>query len=253
MNKFMQYSKRFAKKHSSTILTSVGAVGVVTTSVMAVKATPKAMQLLEKAEEEKGDGLTKMEKVRIAGPVYIPSIAVGASTIACIFGANVLNKKHQAGLMSAYALVDNSYKEYKNKVKEMYGEEAEEEIQTEIAKDKYEGKDVLNVDDGDELFYDHYSGRYFMSTLQKVQQAEYYLNRDLIMQEYATLNDFYRLLDIPEVDGGDNLGWSTASNFECYWQVWIDFSHSDIVLEDGTKCKKIWMMHEPMMDFEDDI
>ena len=115
MNKWLYKSKVFLKKNGSTILTVAGGVGVVATSVMAVKATPKALYLLEQAKEEKGKELTKFEVVQVAGPVYIPSIIMGISTIACIFGANALNKRQQAALMSAYALLDNSYKEYYEK------------------------------------------------------------------------------------------------------------------------------------------
>lgn len=250
MNKLVQQSKMFLKRNSATILTTMGGVGVVTTSVMAVKATPKALRLLEEAEVEKGDKLTKMEKVIVAGPSYIPSVVVGASTIACIFGANALNKQKQAALMSAYALVDSSYKEYKAKVKELYGEDANDNVQTEIAKDKYDKNDVLNSDE-EELFYDEFSKRYFKSTKFKVQEAEYFINRDLIMMEAIPLNAFYAYLGIDGIEGGDEVGWSTVLNFECYWQVWIDFSHCKFTLDDGTECTKIYMLAEPDVDYLD--
>ena len=115
-------SKLFLRRNSPTILTFLGAAGVVATSIAAAKATPKAMALLEKTKEEKGEELTKLEMVKVAGPAYIPAVAIGASTIACIFGANALNKKTQASIMSAYALLNTSYKQYKSKVKELYGE-----------------------------------------------------------------------------------------------------------------------------------
>ena len=162
-------AKNFIKRNGSTILTCVGAVGVVATAVTAVRATPKVIRLLEDIEEEKGEELTKLEVVKIAGPHYIPSILIGAGTLACIFGANVLNKRHQAALMSAYALLDNSYKEYKGKVKEVYGEEADLKVRTEVAKDKYVESDL---DYAERLFYDEYSGRYFNSTMENVIQAE---------------------------------------------------------------------------------
>ena len=151
--------KDFLRRNSSTILTCVGAVGVVTTSVMAVKATPKALTLLEKAKQEKGEELTKFEVVKVAGPSYIPAIISGAATIACIFGSNVISKHQQAALMSAYALLDNSYKEYRNKVDELYGEEAGHKVREEIVKEKYTG-DVITSNNNEELFYDFYSGRF---------------------------------------------------------------------------------------------
>lgn len=242
-------TKLFFKRNSSTILTCAGAAGVVMTTVMAVKATPKALTLLDEAKKEKGEELTKFETVVAAGPAYIPTILVGTSTIVCIFSSNVLNKRQQAAITSAYTLLSTSYNEYKDKVKELYGEDKDEEIHNEIAKDKYEEQDVT-VPEGEQLFYDQYSGRYFTSTLFKVQQAEYYLNRDLTMRDYAYLNEFYDYLDIEPIEGGWELGWSIGSCLAAYWQPWIDFSHSRVTMEDGTECIKITMFEEPFADFE---
>lgn len=125
----------FIKKNGATILTCVGAVGVVATAVTAVKATPKAMVLLNAAKKEKGEPLTKLEMIKVAGPVYIPSILIGTGTIACVIGSNVLNKQHQAALVSAYTMLDQSYKEYRAKTEELYGEEAVKQIEDELEKD----------------------------------------------------------------------------------------------------------------------
>ena len=250
MDKLVHRAKLFCSRNASTILTSIGGVGVVATSVMAVRATPKAMRLLDEAEKEKGEELTKFESVRIAGPAYIPSILVGASTIACIFGANVLNQRKQAALMSAYALLDNSYKEYKNKVEELYGEGADKEVRTEIAKDKYEDADI-SVEPDKQLFYDEFSGRYFESTTADVIKAEYELNKHVSEWGSAYLNDFYELLDIPVTDYGDHLGWNANGMFEMYWSQWLDFHHQKVVLDDGLECTIISFFQEPIPGFED--
>lgn len=251
MNGLIRKSELFLKRNSSTILTCLGGVGVVATAVLAVRETPKALRLLEQAKEEKGEELTKAEVVKVAAPAYIPSIIVGASTIACIFGANILNKRQQAALMSAYALLDNSYKEYKNKVKEMYGEGTDEAIMTEIAKDKYDCDEFIDEDDGKELFFDQFSGRYFRSTLYEVQQAEYRVNRTLIMQDYAYLNDFYEWLGIELVDYGFEYGWTRGHNLTNYWQEWIDFTHKKVEMDDGIECTIIIMQGEPILNFAD--
>lgn len=247
MNNLLSNSKLFMKRNGSTILTCVGGAGVVATSVMAVKATPKALLLLEKAEEEKGEDLSKFEKVVVAGPAYIPSVLVGVSTIACIFGANVLNKRQQASLMSAYAMLDSSYKEYKNKVKDIFGDEEEKVIEG-IAQDKYE-EDGISKDDDSLLFYDEFSGRFFNSTMDKVKQAQYEINRDLALQDSATINDFYEYLDVPKIDSGDEIGWSSGMNFDYYWQSWIDFSNLKTQMEDGTEYYILRMYQEPMVDY----
>ena len=81
----MKNVKMFFKRNASTILTCAGGVGVVATAVVAVKDTPKAMQIIEQAEEVKGESLTVVEKIKYAGPVYIPADSIGASTLAFIF------------------------------------------------------------------------------------------------------------------------------------------------------------------------
>ena len=250
MSSFTDQSKLFLKRNGSTILTCMGGAGVVVTSVMAVKATPKAMRLLEAAKEEKGEGLTKLEVAKVAGPAYIPSVLVGMGTIACVFGANVLNKRQQASLMSAYALLDSSYKDYKEKVGELYGEDANDRIQEEIAKDKFAEADI-SVEDDKKLFFDAFSGQYFESTDAAVQRAEYEINRDLSMRDWATVNEWYEYLGIPTIDGGDELGWSTGMNFDYYWQSWIDFGHRKVTLEDGLECIIITMYAEPNVGWDE--
>lgn len=251
MNNLIHRSKYFLSRNGSTILTIMGGVGVVATSVMAVKATPKALQLLNEAEQEKGEKLTKLETVKVAAPVYIPTVLIGTSTLICVFGANVLNKHKQASLASAYALIDTSYKEYKKKVIDLYGEEADNKVREEIAKDKYDEIE-MSLSDGKQLFYDEFSGRYFESTLAEVQRAEYHLNRNMALSSYVCLNEFYDLLGIEEVPGGDEIGWSSFALGEMYWYSWIEFHHSTILIDDDLECITITIATEPMSDYADD-
>ena len=116
-------ARLFVKRNASTILTGLGGIGVLATTITAVKATPKALRLIEEAEIKKGEKLTKWEKTRVAAVTYIPTIGIGVATVACIFGAHILNQRQQAALMSAYALLDQSYKYYRRKARELYGEE----------------------------------------------------------------------------------------------------------------------------------
>ena len=76
-------NSQFWHRNTSTVLTCLGGVGVVTTTVMTIKATPKALKKTETAEQEKGEELSKWETVKVAGTTYLPTILVGASTIAC--------------------------------------------------------------------------------------------------------------------------------------------------------------------------
>lgn len=259
MNGLLAKSQLFFKRHGSTILTVAGGVGVIATAVMAVKATPEANELLEKASKKKGEDLTTVEKIKIAGPRYVPTILMGAGTVTCIFGANVLNKRQQAALVSAYAMIDSSYKEYKQKLKELYGEEAHEEIVNAIAVEK--AKEVgINAecmcantcltDDkacGEPvLFYDEWSNRYFEATIEQVITAQYHLNRNFVLRGFTVLNELYEFLGLETTDYGAEVGWTVED--ELYW---IDFTNRKVVLDDGLECYIIETPWGPSTDFQE--
>ena len=254
MNNLIERSKLFFEKNSSTILSCIGAVGVVFTAVLTAKAAVKASKILEEAEEDKGAKLTAVETVKVAGLSYIPAAVVGASTIACIFGANILNKRKQASLASAYALINSSYKEYKSKLKELYGEEAHNNIVDSIAVEKCSEIRISDVnlasvysqdiesDTEPRLFYDEYSGRYFETTIEKVLLAEYYLNREYISKGFASLNEFYELLGLETTDYGETVAWDICSD-----NYWIDFNHRKTFIGDSDdfECYIIEMPYYP--------
>ena len=206
----------FWYRNASTVLTCLGGVGLIATTVLAIKATPKALQLLEEEEKEKkGEDLTTWETVKTTGITYLPTVITGTATLACIFGANALNKRQQASLMSAYALLDSSYKKYRRKVVELYGEETHKEIvdaiAVEEAKEAYMHASNLGVDctqfleeDYSEpvLFYDEYGKRYFEAQIEQVILAEYHYNRNYTMRGFALLNEFYEFLGLEQTDYG---------------------------------------------------
>ena len=249
MFKFLRRPIIFTKRNTSTLLTLIGAGGVIATSVMVGVATPKALKIVDRARAEKGEELTVMEKVKAAGPAYIPAVTVGASTIACIFGANILNQRHQASLMSAYALLDSSYKRYRAKVQEMFVE-GDVSVLKRIAREDYDHNEYeLSHIDNQCLFYDTVAMRYFESTETDLQRAELELNQRLITHGYACLNDFYKLLKIPTIDGGDKLGWSTYAHGLQYGCGEIAFHHTKVELDDGLECTIIGMATEPSLDY----
>lgn len=234
LREFVGKSTVFVKRNAPTILTCMGGVGVVATAVSAAKVAPKVSELLEEAKEEKGEELTKFEKVCVATPSYVPTILLGASTIACIVGANMLNQRKQAALMSAYALLDSSYKEYKAKVGELYGEGVDKDVRRELAKDHYDEDEFEHdIDDGKQLFYDEYSKRYFRATNETVLRAEYEVNRMLEEDCYVSLNDYYDLVGLDREDYGDYVGWGSAQMFETWWAAWINFEHEKFETDDG--------------------
>ena len=240
------------KRASPTLLSCVGAIGVVATAVTAVRATPKALELIKTREwqyEEEGP-CKGIDAVKIAWKPYIPSVAIGLGAIICIFGANGLNRKQQAALTSAYMLLDGAYKEYKNKVKELYGEDSDEKVSKSIARDKYVKSDQKDRLDSI-LFFDFFSGRYLERSMEEIIDAEYQLNREFALNDYVELNKFYALLGIDPVDYGDALGWSIGAGENFYNYQWLDFTHDLQVMDDGLECYIIHMVNPPTADFMD--
>lgn len=230
------------KFKSDTLLCLVAASGVAVTAVLAAKETPKAIRLLEEA---KRDNLDKKQTILAVAPAYIPATISGVLTIACIFSANTLNKHQQASITSAYALLNEQYTRYKNKVIEHHGREAHEQIMRELAVEKTADTHIytpglfssssLEFEDANEelhLFYDSFSDRYFESTFSRVLAAETALNRNAALGMRPSLNDFYELLGLNKTDGGDDIGWSLY--IEDY--MWIDFNHIKMILEDHIPC-----------------
>ena len=244
----MNKTQYFFKKHSSTILTVIGAGGVVGTAILAVKATPKALKLLEEAKKDKGDELTPVEAVKVAWKPYIPSAICGFSTIACILGANYFNVKNQASLMSAYALLDSSYKEYRNQVNALYGDEADMNVKREIieAKSKFEDLEVLS---GEMLFFDYHSMRFFKSSIENVMTAECAFLESLEDKTYACLNEYYDLLGLPLVDFGFQLGWVDMEDNDPYNCHKLEFKYETVKMSDDTECMIITTNVPPATDY----
>lgn len=250
--------KTFFKRNASTILTCLGGAGVIATSIMSVKATTKVASLIKNAE--KGDELTKWETTKIVTPYYAPVVAIGAATITSIFGANLLSRHQQISLVSAYALLDGSYKSYKNKVREVYGEEAHQSIMDSIAIEKAEDVYInssylcnscnLAVEEHSseyKLFYDEYSERFFESTIEQVITAEYHLNRNYILRGSAVLNELYDFLGLEPTDYGNTIGWAPLDD----GMYWIDFNHRKAETKDGTEFYVLEIPFAPTVDYEE--
>lgn len=236
----------YLKRSSPTILCCAAAVGVVGTAVASVKATPKAMRLLEEAKAEKGEDLSKTEIMLVSAPLYIPAAAIGVGTVFCIFGANILNKRQQARMMSAYALLCNYHKEYRNKLIELHGKKADVEIRDAIIRERCDYHVIdSDIPEGKVIFYEEISGESIVRYEREVIDAEYHLNRNFSLRGYASLNEFYDFLGIPETEYGETVGWSAADGYG-----WIDFEHRLISRDDGgTDMYAIDMIFPPEVDF----
>lgn len=240
------------------ILGGFGCIGVMATTIMAIQSTPKALELLEDAEKEKGEDLSKWETVKTAGPVYLPAVITGIATIGCIAGAVILSERQQASLISAYGLLNESYMKYQRKVIENFGEEthtdilkaiAEETKPVNITADNYFGISNQGMaEDFSEpkLFYEEFSGRYFEAPLEQVLLAEYHVNRNMALGALILLNDFYEFLGLERTDYGGEVGWYINDDY-----FWIDFNHRKVVMDDGLECYIIESVFPPDMEWKE--
>lgn len=240
---------KFATKlrHASPIiLTCLSVAGVVGTTVMAVRATPKALRLIKaKKDELETDKLTPRELVQTTWQCYIPSALIGTGTIACIVGIGIMDRRNQAALTSAYAMLNESYKQYRQAAKKVYGEDADSKIHAEMAKDAYVhtydwGYQVYNMDMDPNseqlLFYDLASKKYFNTTMAAVLNAQYHVNRNLSVRGDCSLNEYLSFLGLDGVENGDEIGWDISymvEEMDCYW---LDFDNQKTTLEDGLEC-----------------
>lgn len=238
------------RKHAPGILTGVGITGMITTTVMAVKATPKAMELIEdKKYELKSNSITPVEVVKTCWKCYVPAAVTGALSVTCLIGSIKVSARRNAAIGAACSLSEAALREYRQKVVETLGEKKEQEVQDAIAKDRMEKdpvskSEVVIIDSkSTTLCYDCLSGRYFKSDIDKIKRAEVELGRQMINEMYVSLNDFYWELGLDGTDLGNELGWNISKGY-------MDLTFSSQLAEDGTPCVVINYGCPPTYDYQ---
>lgn len=240
------------QKHSPEILTGIGIAGMVTTTILAVRATPKALLLIQEAEEVKhqntdASALTPVETIKAAWLCYVPAAVTGVLSMTCLIGASSVNLRRNAALATAYTLSESALKEYREKVVETIGEKKEQAVQDAVAKERISKSPVTNqeviiTEKGNTLCYDVISGRYFKSDIEKLKRAANDLSRRMLDEGYISLNDFYYEIALPATKLGDELGWHIDNGL-------VDLRFSSQLAEDGTPCLVIDYQIAPKYDY----
>lgn len=253
------------QKHSPEILTGIGIAGMVTAAVFAVRATPKALLLLEEEKQRQNEELKVAEKendseecveidklkpveiLRATWTCYIPSAVTGVLSIACLIGASSVNARRTAALATAYSLSESALKEYQEKVIETIGEKKEQGIRDSVAKEKLKrdpvvNKEVIITGKGETLCYDTVTSRYFKCDIEKLRRVENMLNKRLISEMYISLNEFYYEIGLNQTEIGEDLGWNIEDGL-------IDLEFSSQLAEDDTPCLVINYRVSPRYSF----
>lgn len=247
LSSFVKSVRTAMKKHSPEILTGLGIAGMITTTIMAVKATPKALVLIEEKKDElETDTLSGKDILKTAWPCYIPAAIIGSVSVACLIGASSTNRRRNTALATAYAITESSLKEYQEKVVETVGDKKEQSIRESIAKDKVTKDPVREViltdKGGNTTCYDVLSGRYFKSDKDTITRAVNDLNRRMRDEMYISLNDFYYEIGLDSIKMGDMLGWNIDRGY-----IELDFSsHLDAK---GNPCLVIDYQIAPTYDY----
>lgn len=238
------------KKHSPTILAVAGTVGVVTSGVMACKATTKISTIIDEHHdnvdeihdyiEENGfsDKYTEKDSnkdltivyaqtgVKLV-KLYAPSVILGTISLAAMLGSNHILRKRNIALTAAYTTAAKTFRTYRDRVVDRFGEgldeelrygiktkEIEETVTDEKGKEKKVKKtvDVVNIEDIDgysRLFYEgnpgwdndpRFTRMYLLSQLK-------YANTLLKKRGYLTLNEVYKMLGFSLIPDGQIMGW----------------------------------------------
>ena len=241
---------RVLTKYSPGIFTGIGITGMIGATFMAVKATPKALYLIEaKKEESEVEELTPVETIKTCWKCYIPATLTTVLSAVCLIGASTVSAKRNAALATAYSISEAALREYQEKVVEVVGEKKEKAVRDAVAKDQIERdpvtkSEVVIIDsNSNTLCYEPLSGRYFKSTIDKIKKAEIKLDRQMIQEMYVSLNDFYWEIGLDGTDLGDKMGWNLSKGY-------MDLSFSSQLADDGTPCAVIVYGIPPVYDYQ---
>lgn len=245
----MSNTRQFVNKRSPEILTGIGIAGMITTTVLAVRATPKALQLIEeKKNEDWVDELSPLEVVKAAWKPYVPAAVTGIASVACLIGASSVNAKRNAALATAYKLSETALSEYREKVIETIGEKKEKTVRDKVAEERVKKNpvsksEVVVTNNGTTLCFDPISARYFKSSIDKIKRAENELNKQMLhdISGYVSLNDFYDELGLDHASVGDDLGWNVDRL--------IDISFSSQLNDNGEPSVVLDYLVAPKYDF----
>lgn len=233
-----------AKKHSPEILIGMGIAGAASSVIFAVKATPKAMILLEEKRQELGvEKLEAKEIIKTAAPVYIPTVVSFGVSVACIVGASSVNARRNAALTAAYTLSESTLRTYRDKVLETVGEDKEREIRQKAAIEQQQSTTepqtlVVSSAAGQLKCFDSLSGRYFVSTKNEIDKAVNEFNRQLRDDMRISLNDWYDLIGLDTNKLGDMLGWDIERGY-------VETCYASRLDEDGLPCLVVNYVEPP--------
>lgn len=218
----IKVTERYVIDNAPTLLTAFAVTGTLTTAYLTGKATFKASDILVREaevrvlQEKQPPPPTTKDKVKLVWKCYIPPAISVATTIGCMVAANSISTSRLAAIAAAYAVSDRNFTEYKDKVKEMFGDKKASDVRAAVNQDAVNNTPVINVErghGGDTLCLDKWTGRYFTSDMQTIRATENDINKGLFhgSNRIATLGDFYQSLGLSVPKCAEEIGWNGDS------------------------------------------
>lgn len=246
------------------LLTIAACVGVGLTGYFAAKAGEEAYQIKQDISKKKETDIPKkaekeywpdgvLERSMKAADdyqrkelfkIYLPAVISGTATVVCIILNHKITRKELLAISSAGALSATQLNKYREKVREIFGKEADVQIMTEIAKEEWHASPNLPEGEQDEeIFYDPWTQREFVATPQRVAHAIYHLNRNFQLGGAIKHNELYEFIGIePEED--DRWGWDTTTFWEDGLVPWLDIC-THVEMRDGREVNVIYYAFDP--------
>ncbi|HVH54209.1 MAG TPA: DUF6353 family protein, partial [Actinomycetota bacterium] len=209
-----------AADNAPTILTAIGVTGAITTAILAGKASFKASEIINREQarhdlETQSHPFTPKEKFLLVWPQYVPAAATAAMTVAAIVCSNRISTKRAAALASAYTVSQEVLERYKDKVAKVLGEEKAKEVSAEVKKEMIRSAPPKVILSGQQhQVHELYTDTWFTSTYEALKQAEIDINFQIIHDGYASLSDFFRMVDATHGAVAEEIGWNTDRKME---------------------------------------
>lgn len=234
------------RQNAPVITTTLAIVSATATTVLAVNAGMSTRERLDayKAEHE-DEEIPTSAKIKQTWKIYIPTALMLASTITSIVALHRVGLNREASALALYKVSEQAFSRYRNKVVEKLGEDSEKEVRESVTQDAINnnppsGGGVVVVQ-GTVLCYDHYSGRYFESSMEDINRAVNEFNRKIIHENYASLTEFYELVGLEANGTSDDVGWMT--------DVLLEVTYSSLLTPDGRPCLAVDFLNSPVVDY----
>lgn len=225
--------EKFLRSHSPEILTGFGVTGVVSTAYLAWKAGYKAANTCILYPEETSRKERIKNDIKHHWKQNVPMVLMGGGTVVCIVAATRIGTRRTAVLSAAYSLSQNALVEYKEKVKEQFGERKEQKVRDDIAADKVRanpiGKDVVLIGSGNVMCCELQTMRYFLCDVETLKKAQNEINDRILRCDYANLAEFYTLINQSPSPYSEEFGWFHDRGL-------MEVQISAVLMDDTTPC-----------------